>query len=98
MKIKGTSVAPTLSVVQMWISTLLFFSISPSLCLPPPVRTVQFSISVVQWSIAVKAMLRAVNEILSTGWLRHQPSHAFDDIPTPEFNPVLVIVISSHIL
>jgi len=36
--------------------------------------------------------------LLGVGWLQHQPSHAFDDVSTPAFDKVLVIVIPSHIL
>jgi hypothetical protein len=59
---------------------------------------VHFDIEAFQRHIAVKAMLRGVNEILHIGWLLHQPSYAFDDVSTPVFDRVLVIVIPSHIL
>jgi hypothetical protein len=36
--------------------------------------------------------------MLGIGWLLHQPSHAFDDVSTAEFDRALVIVIPSHIL
>jgi len=36
--------------------------------------------------------------MLGVGWLPHQPPRAFDDILTPVFDRVLVIVISFHIL
>jgi len=98
MIIKGTSVSPTLSIVQMSISTLLSSSISPYLCLPPLVCSVHFGIEVFWGHVAVKAMLRGVNEMLRVGWLPHQPSHAFDDVSTPVFDRVLVIVIPSPIL
>jgi len=98
MKIKGTSVSPTLSVFSMSISTLLSSSISAYLCLAPQVQSVHFGIEAFRWSLAVEAMLRGVNEMLGVGWLPHQPSHAFDDVSTPEFDRALVIVIPSHIL
>jgi len=96
--IKGASVSPTLSIVLTSISTLLSSSISAYLCLPPPVRSVHFSIEAFRWSIAVKATLRGVSEMLSVGWLPRQPSHAFDDVSTPVFDRPVVIVIPSHIL
>jgi len=68
------------------------------MCLPPPVRSLHFSIEAFQWRIAVKAMLRGINEMLRVGWMPHQPSHAFDDVSTPVFDRVLVIVIPSHIV
>jgi len=43
-------------------------------------------------------MLSGVNEILGVGCLPHQPSNGFDDVSTPVFDRVLVIVIQSHIL
>jgi hypothetical protein len=58
---------------------------------------VHFSIEAFRWRIAVKATLSGVNEILGIGWLPHQPSDAFDDVSTPEFGRVLVLVIPSHI-
>jgi hypothetical protein len=51
-----------------------------------------------RWRIAVKATLRGENEMLGIGWLRHHPTHAFDDVSTPVFDRGLVIVILSHIL
>src|SRR5258705_435459 len=77
---------------------LLSSSISPYLCLPPPVRSVHFGIEAFRWPIAGIAMLRRENEMLSVGWLPHQPSHAFDDVSTPVFDRPLVIVIPSHII
>jgi len=97
MKINGTSVSPTLRVDETLISTLLSSSISPYLCLPPPVHSVHVGIEAFRWGIAVKAMLRGVNEILGVGWLLHQPSHASDDVSTPVFDRALVIVIPSDI-
>jgi len=47
---------------------------------------------------AVKPALRGVNEMLGVGWLPHQPSHAVDEVSTPVFDWVLVIVIPFHIL
>jgi len=47
--------------------------------------------------IAVQAPLRGENEMLGVGWLPHQPSHDFDDVSTPVFDMVLVIVIPFHI-
>jgi hypothetical protein len=98
MKIKGTSVSPSLSVALISISTLLSSSISAYLCLPPPFHSVHFSIEAFWWRIAVKATLRGVNEMLGVGWLPHQQSHAFDDVSTPVFDRPLVIVIPSHCL
>jgi len=98
MIIKGTSVSPTLSIAITLISTLLSSSISPYLCLPPPVGSVHFGIEALRWRTAVKATLRGVNEMLSLGWLPHQPSHALDDVSTAVFDRALVIVIPSHIL
>jgi len=98
IKIKGTSVSPSLSVALTAISTLLSSSISAYLCLPLSVRSVHFSIEAFRWRIAVKATLRGVNEMLGVGWLPHQPSLAFDDVSTPVFDRPLVIVIPSHIL
>jgi hypothetical protein len=43
-------------------------------------------------------MLRGINEILGTGLLPHQPSHDFDDVSTPVFDRLLVIVIPSRII
>ena len=71
---------------------------SAFLCLPPPVRHVHFGIEAFRRRISVKAMLSGVNEMLGVGWLPHQPSDAFDDVSTPVFDRVLVIVIPSHIL
>jgi hypothetical protein len=59
---------------------------------------VHFGIEVCQERIALKATLRHENEMLSVGWLPHQPSHAFDDISTPVFDSAFVIVIRTHIL
>jgi hypothetical protein len=98
MKIKGTCVSPSLSVAFTSVRTLLSSSISAYLCLPPPVRSVHFSIEAFRWRLTVKVMLRGVNEMLGVGWVRHQPSHAFDDGSTPVFDRPLVIVIPSHIL
>jgi hypothetical protein len=42
-------------------------------------------------------MLRGVNKMLTVRWLPHQPSHAFDDVSTPVFDRMLVIVIPFHI-
>ena len=82
----------------MSISTLLSWSISPYLYLPPPVRSVHFGMEAFRWLIAVEATLRGVNQMLGLRWLAHQPSHAFDDVSTPVFDRELVIVIPSHIL
>jgi hypothetical protein len=98
MKIKRPSVSPSLSFALTLISVLLSSSNSVYLGLPPAVQSVHFSIQVFRWRIGVKAMLRGVNEILSVGWLPHQPSHASDDVSTSVFARALVIVIPSHIL
>jgi len=65
--IKVTSVSSTLSIDLTSISTLLSSSISPYLCLPPPVRSVHFGIEAFRGRIAVKATLRGKNEMLSVG-------------------------------
>ena len=57
-----------------------------------------FGIEAFRGRIAVKATLSGINDMLSVGWLPHQPSHAFDDVSTPVFDRALVIVIPSHIL
>jgi hypothetical protein len=57
---------------------------------------VNFGKEVIRWRKAVKAMLRGVMMMLSVGWLPQQPSHAFDDVTTPVFNWVLVIVIPAQ--
>ena len=98
MKIKGTSVSPTLSVDLTSVSTSSYSGISSSLCLPPPVRSVHFGTEAFRWRIAVKATLRGVNKMLGIHWLLHQRSHAFDDVSTPVFDRALVIVILFHIL
>jgi hypothetical protein len=98
MKIKGTSITPSLSVALTSICTILSLSISAYLCLPPPVRSVHLSIEEFRWRIAVKATLKGVNEMLGVGWLPDPPSHAFDDVSNPVFHRPLVIVIPSHIL
>jgi len=86
MKIKGTSVSPSLSVALTSISTLLSLSISAYLCLPPPVHSVHFSIEAFRWRIAVDATLRGVKEMLGVSWLPHELSDAFDDVWTPVFD------------
>jgi hypothetical protein len=43
-------------------------------------------------------MLRGIQQMLGTGRLPHEPSHAFDDVSTPVFDRVLVMVIPSVIL
>jgi hypothetical protein len=98
MKIKATSESPSRSVALTSISTLLSASISAYQCLPPPLRIVHFSIEAFRWCIAVKATLRGIYEMLSVGWMPHQPSPAFDDVMTPVFDRPLVVVIPSHIL
>jgi len=98
MKIKGTSVSPTLSVDLTSVSTSSYLGISPYLCLPPPVHSVHFGIEAFRCHIAIKARLRGVNMMLGVCWLPHQPSHAFDDISIPVFDRALVIVIPFHIL
>jgi hypothetical protein len=59
---------------------------------------VNFGIEEFLGGITIKPTLRGENEMLSVAWLPHRPSHAFEDISTPVFNRVLVIVIPSHIL
>ena len=97
MKIKGTSVSPTLSVDLTSVSTSSYSGISSSLCLPPPVRSVHFGTEAFRWSIAVKATLRGVNKMLGVRRLPHEPSYSFDDVSTPVFGRGLVIVIPSYI-
>jgi hypothetical protein len=58
---------------------------------------VHFGIEAFQWRIAVEATLKGMNGMLGVGWLPHQPSHAFDDVLTPEFDSALMIFIPSHI-
>jgi hypothetical protein len=98
MKIKGTSVSLTLSVAMTSISKFLCLSISDYLCLPPPVRSVHFSIEEFRWRIIVKATQWGINDMLGVDWLLDQPSHAFDDASTPVFDRPMVIVIPSHTL
>ena len=98
MKIKGTSVTPTLCVDSMSVSTSSCSGISPYLCLPPTVRSVHFGIEAFGWRIAVKATLRGVNKMLGVCWLPNQPSHAVDAVSTPVFDRALLIVIPFHIL
>jgi len=98
MRIKGTSVSPTLSIDLMLIGTLLSTSITAYLCLPPPVCTVHIGIEAFWWRIAVRAMLWGINEMLCLGWLPHEPSRSFDDVWAPVLDSALVIHISSHIL
>jgi len=98
IKVKGTSVSPTLSVDLTSVSMSSCLGISPYLCLPPPVSSVHFSIEAFRWRIAVEAMLRGVTMMFGVRWLPHQPSHTFDNILTPVFDRALVIVIPSHIL
>jgi hypothetical protein len=98
MQIKATSVSPTLSVDQRLVSTSYGSGISPCLCLPPPVRSVDFGIEAFQGHIAVKAPLSGLNMLLGVHLLPHQPSHACDDVWTPVFDRALVIVIPFHIL
>jgi len=98
MKIKGTSVSPTLSVDYTSVSTSSCSGISPYLCLPLPVRSVHFGIEEFRRRIAVEATLRGITMMLGICWLPHPPSHAFDDVSTPVFDRALVIVIPFHIL
>jgi len=95
---QGNQCFPTLSIDYKSISMVLSQSISPYLCLPPPVGSVYFSIEVFRWRIAVEATQRGVNNMLGIDWLPHQASHAFDDLSTPVFDSALVIVMPSHIL
>jgi len=96
MKIKGTSASRTLNIDSTSIGLVLSSGISSDRCLPlPPVHSARFGIEVFQWQIAGTAMLSGVNEIVSVGWLPHQPSHAFDEVSTPVLDKALVIVIPS---
>ena len=90
--------ATTLSIDLTLNRTLSFPSISPHLSLPPPVLSVHFSIEAFRWMIAVETTLRGVYEMRGIGSLLHQSSRAFEDVSTPVFDRVLVIVIPSHIL
>ena len=98
IKIKGTSVSPTLSVDLKSTSMLKSSSISPYLSLLQPVCSVHFGIEAFWWSITVNAMLRGVNDMLAVGWPPHRSSHTFDDFSTPIFERAFVIVMTSHIL
>ena len=95
--IRGTSVSPTLSIDLTSITMLLSSSISRYPRLPPPVRNVHLGTEAFRWRIAVNATPKGVNEMLGVGRVPHQPSHTFDDVSTPVFDRVLVIVIPSHI-
>jgi len=97
MKIKGTSVSPSLSVALTSISTILSSGISACLYLPQPVGNEHFNIEAFRWCITVNTTLRGINEILIVGCLPHQPSPSCEDVSTPEFDRALVIVIPSHI-
>jgi hypothetical protein len=101
MKIKGTSVSPTLSDDLTSVSTSSYSGISPYLCLPPPVCSVHFGIEAFRWCIAGKATLRGVYTLLGIRWLQHQPSHAFDDVSTPVFDvrgsPLTAIMVLRQI-
>jgi hypothetical protein len=48
--------------------------------------------------IAVTATLSGEEEMLGVRWLPNPSSDTFDDVSTPVFDRVLVIVIPSHIL
>ena len=98
MKIKGTSVSPTLSVDLMSGCTSSPPDIAPYLCLPPPVGSMHFGIEAFRWHIADNATLTGVNKILSEVCLPHQRCQVFDDVLTAVFDRALVIVIPSHIL
>ena len=94
----GTRVSPTLSVDLTLISILLSLSISPYLCLPPPVGSVHGAMEEFLWCITIEATQRGVNEMLGMGCLPHRTLHASDDVSTPAFDRALVIIIPSHIL
>jgi len=98
MKMKGTTVSPTVSIDLTSLSTSSPSDIYPYQCLTPPVRSMRFAIEVSQWGIAVEATLRGINMMLGIAWLPHQPSYASDDISTPAFDRALVIVSPYHIL
>jgi len=68
------------------------------MCLTPPVHGVDFCIEAFQWRITIKATPMGVEKMLGVGLLRHQLSHAFDDVSTAVFDRALVIFISSHII
>ena len=97
MKIKVSSVSPTLSVDSISIRMSLSSSISCYLGLPPPDRSVHFGIRAFWWRITVRVILRGINAMFCTGWLPHQPSHAFYDVSTLVYDRALVVVIPSHI-
>jgi len=98
MEMIGTCVSPSLSGALISISTLLSSSVSAYMCLPPPVRSVHFSIERIWWRIAVEGQLRGVHQMLGVGWLPHHLCIVFDDVSTPVFHRALVIVIRYHIL
>jgi len=58
---------------------------------------VHFGIAVFWGSIAVQATLMGENEMLGVGCLQKQPSQAFDDVRTPVYAMVLLIVNAYHI-
>jgi hypothetical protein len=82
MKIKWTTISPTLSINLKSFNTLILSSISPYLCLPLPVHSVHFSLEVFHWRFGVTATLRGVNEMIGMGCLLHQPWHTVDDVST----------------
>jgi len=98
MKIKRTRLSLTLRIDSTSISTSSPPDVSPYLCLPPPVRSMHFSIEAFWWRISVKATLRGIKTMLGVGWLPHQASYSFDDVSTSVFDRVLAIVMPSHIL
>jgi hypothetical protein len=82
----------------MSVSTSSCSGITSYLFLPPPVRSVHFSMEVFRGGNTVKAMLSGIKQMLGVSRLLHQPSHAFGDVSTPEFDRALVIPIPFHIL
>jgi hypothetical protein len=59
---------------------------------------VPFCIELFQFRIVGTARLRGINTMLGVRLLSCQPSDAFDDVWTPVFDRVLVIIIPFHIL
>jgi hypothetical protein len=98
MQTEGGRGFPTPRVYSTLISMRLSFIILPYLLLPHPVCNAHIGMQAFWWQMAVKWTLRGVKTIFCIRWLMPEQSHAFDDIWTPVFDRVLVIVIPSYIL
>jgi hypothetical protein len=88
MKIKVTSVSHHLTVDLMSISMWLSCSISPYICLPPPVHSVQCGIETFRLRLAVQAMIWGVDVMLGVVHMPYQPSDALHDVTIPVFQTV----------